>query len=497
VRPSSKTFPVDSPRPPWSPSAGQVGRARRAWRCGSHINVEREDYADGVVLVELAPLTDERFVGRAIADRLGVPDTRGQPLVHVLVRVLQPKQLLLVLDNCEHVLGAAAHIAGELPRGATRCSTTMSAPSSGVLPSSLADSRCRQPSRLRQAASTCLTYWHGSAAKSMIQVEPQPDGGVRYRVLEPLRQFGHVRLAEADEVALTRRLHAEYILSLCEAVSRDADWGGLFLRWRDLNAEADNIRVSLEWAVHSDVTELGLRLAGALWVFWTRPDRQARGRLWLKRMLALPDAERYQDLRPRVVVGLAYLSMLQSEMAEAVSLLEEVERVTRAPENDALGAIAMSVHGTALAYLGQTQTAERDLRASLSVARKAPDPWSKGMALNNLGDLMRARGEGAQARAVYEEAWQLFESLDPYSKFVPQGLVHNLGYVEVARGNLHQLSGCSSRPPTSIAPSAAIAVDWPRVHHRAGVYRRVHARRHARHVCTAAPMLNSSDSEPC
>lgn len=58
------------------------------------------------------------------------------------------------------------------------------------------------------------------------------------------------------------------------------------------------------------------------------------------------------------------------------------------------------------------------------------------MALNNLGDLLRARGNAPQAGPVYHEARVLFESLDPQRKYAPQGMVHNLGYVALAQGDV-------------------------------------------------------------
>src|SRR5215217_3309172 len=64
-------------------------------------------FPDGVVFVSLAPLADPALVGSAIAERLGVRERAEQPLRDALVTHLAGKRLLLLLDNCEHVLPAA------------------------------------------------------------------------------------------------------------------------------------------------------------------------------------------------------------------------------------------------------------------------------------------------------------------------------------------------------------------------------------------------------
>ena len=71
-------------------------------------------FADGVWLAELAAVRDPAQVAAAVAAALRIRDQPGVPLTDVLARVLAPRQLLLVLDNCEHVIGAAAHLCAGL-----------------------------------------------------------------------------------------------------------------------------------------------------------------------------------------------------------------------------------------------------------------------------------------------------------------------------------------------------------------------------------------------
>ena len=72
------------------------------------------DYEDGAWLVELSPLSDPDLVPQAVASVLGVREASGSPLLETLASHLRSKHLLLVLDNCEHLVGACADLAKAL-----------------------------------------------------------------------------------------------------------------------------------------------------------------------------------------------------------------------------------------------------------------------------------------------------------------------------------------------------------------------------------------------
>ncbi len=71
---------------------------------------------DGVWLVELAALSDPALVPQAVADVLGVQEQAGKPIQQTLVNALKAKRLLLVLDNCEHLVAACASLTADLLR---------------------------------------------------------------------------------------------------------------------------------------------------------------------------------------------------------------------------------------------------------------------------------------------------------------------------------------------------------------------------------------------
>ena len=92
---------------------GGAGKTRLAGQVARQVAGR---FADGAWLAELAPVRDPALVPAVVAAALGVRDQPGLPAAGALARVLARQQLLLVLDNCEHVIGAAAQLcAGLLP----------------------------------------------------------------------------------------------------------------------------------------------------------------------------------------------------------------------------------------------------------------------------------------------------------------------------------------------------------------------------------------------
>jgi transcriptional regulator with XRE-family HTH domain len=93
--------------------AGGVGKTRLALQVAA-ATVER--YPDGVWLVELAPLGDLGLVPQAIATAVRVREEPGRPVLDSLSEALRSRHLLLVLDICEHLIGACAELAEALLR---------------------------------------------------------------------------------------------------------------------------------------------------------------------------------------------------------------------------------------------------------------------------------------------------------------------------------------------------------------------------------------------
>src|SRR5579871_5539819 len=96
---------------------GGIGKTRLALQAGADL---LDGVGDGVWLVELATLSDAASVVPAIASIFGLREQRERPLFDVLVQYLRSRRLLLILDNCEHLIAEAARVAEAILRAAPR-----------------------------------------------------------------------------------------------------------------------------------------------------------------------------------------------------------------------------------------------------------------------------------------------------------------------------------------------------------------------------------------
>jgi predicted ATPase/class 3 adenylate cyclase/DNA-binding CsgD family transcriptional regulator len=91
--------------------AGGVGKTRLAVQIAGQI---ADEFADGVWYVDLAPITDPEVVPIAVARTFRLPDEPGRTTIDTLVRFVASRQMLMVLDNCEHLLDAVAALVNSL-----------------------------------------------------------------------------------------------------------------------------------------------------------------------------------------------------------------------------------------------------------------------------------------------------------------------------------------------------------------------------------------------
>ena len=97
--------------------AGGVGKTRLAIQVAAQMT---GDFGDGVWYVDLAPITDPELVPLTVARALGLPDQPGRSTMDSLLRFVRDRQLLMVLDNCEHLLDASAELVVALLSGAAK-----------------------------------------------------------------------------------------------------------------------------------------------------------------------------------------------------------------------------------------------------------------------------------------------------------------------------------------------------------------------------------------
>ena len=96
---------------------GGIGKSRLSLELAWQV---LHKFPDGAWLVELATLRDARLVPQAVASALGVKEAGGRPVVEALADHLREREVLVILDNCEHLLQSCAELARQLLQAAPR-----------------------------------------------------------------------------------------------------------------------------------------------------------------------------------------------------------------------------------------------------------------------------------------------------------------------------------------------------------------------------------------
>ena len=190
--------------------------------------------------------------------------------------------------------------------------------------------------------------------KSLVVAEAEADGALRYRMLEPIRQFAREMLEESQEAPEVRRRHAEHYLALAETAEPEllgADQG----RWlQRLRTELGNLRAALSWSLEPGEEEerarLRLRLAAALWRFWGAEGFE-EGKRWLQTALER-DPGGFPAVRAKALRGLGYILFFQQDYARAIAALEEAIALYKELGDNSGTAFALANLGYAVVHGG-------------------------------------------------------------------------------------------------------------------------------------------------
>jgi predicted ATPase/class 3 adenylate cyclase len=157
--------------------------------------------------------------------------------------------------------------------------------------------------------------------KSLLRQEEGPGGEPRFVMLETVHEFAREKLKESAEAEEIKRIHAQYFLTLAEEAYTELK-GANQLQWLEkLEAEHDNMRAALSWALEHKQVELALRLGSALWWFWWMRGHNSEGRRWLEQALAM-DGRGSPEVRAMALAGAGALASEQGDLDRAKEACE-------------------------------------------------------------------------------------------------------------------------------------------------------------------------------
>ncbi len=255
-------------------------------------------------------------------------------------------------------------------------------------------------------ADDVLDYLTHLADKSLVAVEEE-HRGVRYRLLETVRQYSRDKLFESGEAAEVRTRHLEFFLMLAEAAEphlRSADE----LAWLErLELEHDNMRTALAWSLETG-DKAGLRLAGALASFWYVRGYFGEGRDWLTRALA-ETRDPSPAVRAKALSGASLVTSGQS-IKMGAALMEESLVLYRQLNDRAGIAIALANLGFMEGQADNVERAAELLENSLSLYRELGDKVGIASALRHLGLVASIQGS-PKATQLLEESLTLYRDI--------------------------------------------------------------------------------------
>ncbi len=266
--------------------------------------------------------------------------------------------------------------------------------------------------------------------RSLISAEETPLG-MRFRILESLREFGEEQLTGEEKTALGRR-HAAYFQEL--AAEMEALWVGPKQKQAAevLDAEVDNLRAALTFC-RTDLqsSETGLRLAGSLNTYWILRGLLREGLGWMQGVLAGAGSDR---ARGKVLMQTGWLLAILGDMAGALPVQNEAVALNRQCGSGQWLSSSLRSRGVVAIWQGNNAAAMQDMEESLAISRSIADEYGIAMTLNNLAGFATEReGDKRRALALYEEALALFLKIGVQER--ASVCLYNLGSITHDLGN--------------------------------------------------------------
>jgi non-specific serine/threonine protein kinase len=242
--------------------------------------------------------------------------------------------------------------------------------------------------------------------KSLLVRRDGRDGEPRFGMLETIHEYALELFESSPERDRLRDAHARFFLKLVEQAEPELVGplqAGSFLR---LDAERENLRAALGWTLDAGPSEVGVRIAAALFRYWDSRGQLAEGQRWLNRALA-GAGEVGDQWRAKALNAAGNVARRRGEIQVARSALDQALALWRALDDMRGVAAALANLGNIDFDLGDYERAAAEYQESLNLYRRVADRVGMALALNNLGIAHREQGQVDAAVALHEESLAL------------------------------------------------------------------------------------------
>jgi non-specific serine/threonine protein kinase len=210
--------------------------------------------------------------------------------------------------------------------------------------------------------------------KSLV-IKDETQSESRYRMLETMRQYANEKLVESGESGVLRDNHLDYFLNLAETAAphlirtEQLEW------LAQLDADYENLRTALEWALSKETAELSLRLCAALGRYWYIRTFWQEGSKWLKSALSKT----------------AQNSTLAEKTARVKALYEDAELADQ---------------------LDDLERMKTSAEQSFILAQEISDKRDLAIARYTVANTLYRRGEDEKALPLFEQSHAELQGLD-------------------------------------------------------------------------------------
>jgi predicted ATPase len=251
--------------------------------------------------------------------------------------------------------------------------------------------------------------------------------GLRYGMLDTIREFAAERLEETPDDEQVERAHAEFFTAFAERyLERRGRREDLRELLDEVTADHDNFRIALAWSLDHEEPDLAIRLFVSVHDYWLRRDHHVEGRRWAERALSAVDAVSPR-LRERALYATAQFAFFSGDLETAGAFYSRSLEVARELGDEPLVAWIQLRLAMVDSVRGDPLAARRQLEESLRLSRAVGDQRTTAVALHYLGEVERDLGNTHRAKRLLVESVELLRTHGTAARL--GATLHSLGDV--------------------------------------------------------------------